>query len=462
MAVNALSGSVWKSLVSFSIPFVISYFLQTLYGMADLVIIGQFEGPASITAVAVGSQIMHMVTVVLVGLSMGTTIAIARAVGKGEAEKVSCTIGQTLLIFGILSVVLAGFLINFLPRIVDIMATPPEAVRGTKHYLFICFLGIPLITGYNLISSIFRGLGNSRTPTYFVALAAVINLTLDLLFMGPFAMGPLGAALGTTISQGVSVLVGVFVMKRHPMGLGLSKASFVPSGSLIREILGVGIPIAVQDAFIQISFLIITMIANLRGVTDAAAVGIVEKIISFLFLVPSSLLSAVSALSAQNLGADNRKRARAYLYDAIKTAVFFGLSVSLLIQVMAPRFVGLFTSDEAVIASGGPYLKGYIFDTIFAGIHFSFSGYFCAAKKSIYSFLHNLIAIVLVRIPFVYLASRAFFRFPFSDGPCDRFGVPSFCPDLLLPVPPLGKGEDRSVTKLNINLDITQPSFGSS
>ena len=408
MAVNALSGSVWKSLVSFSIPFVISYFLQTLYGMADLVIIGQFEGPASITAVAVGSQIMHMVTVVLVGLSMGTTIAIARAVGKGEAEKVSCTIGQTLLIFGILSVVLAGFLINFLPRIVDIMATPPEAVRGTKHYLFICFLGIPLITGYNLLSSIFRGLGNSRTPTYFVALAAVINLTLDLLFMGPFAMGPLGAALGTTISQGVSVLVGVFVMKRHPMGLGLSKASFVPSGSLIREILGVGIPIAVQDAFIQISFLIITMIANLRGVTDAAAVGIVEKIISFLFLVPSSLLSAVSALSAQNLGADNRKRARAYLYDAIKTAVFFGLSVSLLIQVMAPRFVGLFTSDEAVIASGGPYLKGYIFDTIFAGIHFSFSGYFCAAKKSIYSFLHNLIAIVLVRIPFVYLASRAF------------------------------------------------------
>ena len=408
MAVNALSGSVWKSLVSFSIPFVISYFLQTLYGMADLVIIGQFEGPASITAVAVGSQIMHMVTVVLVGLSMGTTIAIARAVGKGEAEKVSCTIGQTLLIFGILSVVLAGFLINFLPRIVDIMATPPDAVRGTKPYLFICFLGIPLITGYNLISSIFRGLGNSRTPTYFVALAAVINLTLDLLFMGPFAMGPLGAALGTTISQGVSVLVGVFVMKRHPMGLGLSKASFVPSGSLIREILGVGIPIAVQDAFIQISFLIITMIANLRGVTDAAAVGIVEKIISFLFLVPSSLLSAVSALSAQNLGADNRKRARAYLYDAIKTAVFFGLSVSLLIQVMAPRFVGLFTSDEAVIASGGPYLKGYIFDTIFAGIHFSFSGYFCAAKKSIYSFLHNLIAIVLVRIPFVYLASRAF------------------------------------------------------
>ena len=408
MAVNALSGSVWKSLVSFSIPFVISYFLQTLYGMADLVIIGQFEGPASITAVAVGSQIMHMVTVVLVGLSMGTTIAIARAVGKGEAEKVSCTIGQTLLIFGILSVVLAGFLINFLPRIVDIMATPPEAVRGTKHYLFICFLGIPLITGYNLISSIFRGLGNSRTPTYFVALAAVINLTHDLLFMGPFAMGPLGAALGTTISQGVSVLVGVFVMKRHPMGLGLSKASFVPSGSLIREILGVGIPIAVQDAFIQISFLIITMIANLRGVTDAAAVGIVEKIISFLFLVPSSLLSAVSALSAQNLGADTRKRARAYLYDAIKTAVFFGLSVSLLIQVMAPRFVGLFTSDEAVIASGGPYLKGYIFDTIFAGIHFSFSGYFCAAKKSIYSFLHNLIAIVLVRIPFVYLASRAF------------------------------------------------------
>ena len=408
MAVNALSGSVWKSLVSFSIPFVISYFLQTLYGMADLVIIGQFEGPASITAVAVGSQIMHMVTVVLVGLSMGTTIAIARAVGKGEAEKVSCTIGQTLLIFGILSVVLAGFLINFLPRIVDIMATPPEAVRGTKHYLFICFLGIPLITGYNLISSIFRGLGNSRTPTYFVALAAVINLTLDLLFMGPFAMGPLGAALGTTISQGVSVLVGVFVMKRHPMGLGLSKASFVPSGSLIREILGVGILIAVQDAFIQISFLIITMIANLRGVTDAAAVGIVEKIISFLFLVPSSMLSTVSALAAQNIGAGKYDRAKQTLRYAMMIAIGFGLVVSILIQFIAAPVVGLFTADAAVILLGAQYIRGYIWDCIFAGVHFSFSGYFCACGKSGISFLHNLIAILCVRIPGVYLTSKIF------------------------------------------------------
>jgi putative MATE family efflux protein len=406
---NAItSGNVWKSIIAFSVPYLISYFLQTLYGMADLFIIGQFEGPASITAVAVGSQIMHMLTVMLVGLAMGTTVSIAQSIGAGNKERAARVTGNTVILFMVLSVVLAILLIHQIDRIVGVMATPPEAVKGTKDYLFICFLGIPFITAYNLVSSIFRGLGNSRTPTYFIAVACVVNIVLDFLFMGAFHMGPSGAALGTTLAQIFSVAISLVVMKSHNIGISVSRSDFHVDGSIMKDILKIGVPISVQDGLIQISFLIITMIANQRGVTDAAAVGIVEKIISFIFLVPSSLLSTVSALGAQNIGAGKPERAREFLYDAIKIAISFGAIMIVLMQFAAYGFVGLFTSDESVVTAGGPYLKGYILDCLFAGIHFSFSGYFCACGKSIYSFIHNITAIACARVPLVYLASVNF------------------------------------------------------
>ena len=167
-------------------------------------------------------------------------------------------------------------------------------------------------------------------------------------------------------------------------------------------------PICVQDGLIQVAFMIITILANRRGLTDAAAVGIVEKIISFLFLVPSSMLSTVSALGAQNIGAKQPERAKETLRYAILLAAGFGLVIGLLVQVTADPVVGLFTPDQAVIAAGGQYFRGYIWDCMFAGIHFSFSGYFCACGKSGLSFLHNIISISLVRIPGVYLTSRLF------------------------------------------------------
>lgn len=174
------------------------------------------------------------------------------------------------------------------------------------------------------------------------------------------------------------------------------------------QILRIGAPIALQDGLIQVAFVIITIIANKRGLSDAAAVGIVEKVISFLFLVPSSMLSTVSALGAQNIGAGKYDRARKVLRYGIMIAAGFGVIVSVLIQFAAVPVVGLFTIDAAVRTAGGQYLRGYIWDCIFAGIHFSFSGYFCACGRSELSFLHNIIAIVCVRIPGVYLTSMLF------------------------------------------------------
>lgn len=346
---NLTTGSVWKNIFYFSLPYLLSYFLQTLYGMADLFIIGQFDGAAGTTAVSIGSQVMHMITVMIVGLAMGTTVTIGQAVGAKDRKQASRFTGNTVTLFLGVAVVLMVVLLLLVRPIVSVMSTPSEAAAGTVSYLTICFIGIPFITAYNIISSIFRGLGDSKSPMYFIAAACAANIILDYVFIG-----------------------------------------------------------ALQDGFIQIAFIVITIIANRRGLTAAAAVGIVEKIISFLFLVPSSMLSTVSALGAQNIGAGKKKRAEQTMWCAVMIAVGFGLIAAVTMQFISVPVVSLFTTDSEVARLGGQYIRGYIWDCIFAGIHFTFSGYFCACGRSEFSFLHNIIAIVLVRIPGVYLTSLWF------------------------------------------------------
>ena len=301
------TGSVFRNVVSFSLPYLLSYFLQTLYGMADLFIIGQFEGVASTTAVSIGSQVMHMLTVMLVGLAMGATVSIAQAAGGGDKKRTASAIGNTVTLFMLLSLALTALLLALRGSIVSIMSTPEEAVQGTLAYLTVCFIGIPFITAYNIIASIFRGLGDSKSPMYFIAVACVVNIALDYYFMGTLHLGPAGAALG-----------------------------------------------------------------------------------------------------AQNIGAGKPERARLTLRYAAMIACSFGIAVVILIQFIAEPLVGLFTPDAAVAAAGGQYLRGYIWDSFFAGVQFSFSGYFCACGKSGISFLHNSLSILLVRVPGAYLASKYF------------------------------------------------------
>lgn len=410
---NLTTGSVFKNVIIFSLPYLLSYFLQTLYGMADLFIIGQFEGVASTTAVSIGSQVMHMITVMLVGLAMGTTVSIGQAIGSKDKKRVAEGIGNTVILFMGVALVLMIVLLLLTKPIVTVMSTPQETVMGTISYLTICFIGIPFITAYNIISAIFRGMGDSKSPMYFITIACVANIVLDYVFIGGLHLGPAGAALGTTCAQVISVMISLVMIIRQREKFSLSRKDFRPNRNVMGQILKIGIPIALQDGFIQVAFMIITIIANQRGLNDAAAVGIVEKIISFLFLIPSSMLSTVSALGAQNIGAGKRQRANETLRYAVLITVGFGIIVGIFMQFFASPVVALFTdaSDAQgaeVVRLGGQYLRGYVWDCMFAGIHFSFSGYFCACGKSGISFLHNIIAITLVRIPGVYLASTLF------------------------------------------------------
>ena len=402
------SGSVMKNLLFFSLPYLLSFFLQTLYGMADLLIIGQYGGVADTTAVSVGSQVMHMLTVMIVGLAMGATVNIGQAIGGRDNRRAALFTGNTVTLFMGLSSVLTLLLLILRSAIVFAVSTPADAAAGTVDYLTICFIGIPFITAYNVISAVFRGMGDSKSPMYFIAVACAANIALDYLFIGALGMGPAGAALGTVLSQAISVIISLIVIKQRSTGLALTKADIRPNKQIIGKILKIGIPVAMQDGFIQIAFMVITVIANRRGLNDAAAVGIVEKIIGFLFLVPSSMLSAVSALGAQNIGAQKPERARKTLLYAIFIAAGFGGTVAVIMQFLSSGAVSLFTDSAVVTRLGGEYLRGYAWDCLFAGIHFAFSGYFCACGKSGISFMHNMIAILLVRIPGAYFMSSMF------------------------------------------------------
>lgn len=401
-------GSIIGNIMTFSLPYMLAYFLQILYGLADLFVIGQYCGVDSTTAVSNGAQVMYMVTVVLIGLAMGTTVLTARAIGAKDPERTRAVVGNTVTMFAIIAVVLMVVLLCLRGWIVGVMDTPTEALNGMEHYLTICFIGIPFIIAYNIIASIFRGLGDSKSPMYFVAVACVVNIILDFFFIGVLELGAMGAALGTTLSQAASVLFALCYIRRHKGVLDISHSDLRPQRDVIKLILKIGLPIAMQDGFIQISFLAITVIANGRGLVDAAAVGIVEKFIGLVFIVPSAMLSTVSAISAQNIGANKMPRAKQTMRTAMLITSVYGLVVSITLQFIPQVAVGLFTSDSQVLAQGSDYLRGYVWDCIFASLHFCFSGFFTACGYALISFLHNSLSIVCARVPLAWLSSMLY------------------------------------------------------
>lgn len=401
-------GSVVKNLIRFSLPYLLSCFLQTFYGLADLFIIGQFNGAASISAVSTGSQVMHMFTVVIVGLAVGSSVTISRLLGEKREKDIPYIIGNTSVFFLAFSVISSFLLILAIPFLLQLLVVPLEAIDETRQYLTVCFMGSIFIAGYNVISNIFRGLGDSKTPMYFVAIAGIINVGLDYLFIGPWHLKAIGAAYATVLAQALSVVFAIVYAMRKMKFIALQKQHFYLQKKYLRELLKIGLPIALQDGFIQVSFLLITVIANKRGVDVAAAVGIVEKVISFMFLVPSAMLSGVSTICAQNAGAGFHQRAVKTLYAGIMISSGVGFVFCLLSQLLATDIMEMFTREETVIIMGRQYLKAYSIDCILAAVHFCFSGLFTAYQKSYISFIHNVFSIVLVRIPGAYLAASLF------------------------------------------------------
>ena len=328
---DLVTGDVKKVLLRFVLPYLLSCFLQTFYGMVDLFVVGQFYGSEVTTAVSIGSQVTHMLTVILVGLAMGTTVRIGRAVGAGDKKTASQAMGTSIALFSILALVLTAILLLVTDPVIRVMMTPAEAVADTRKYLLICFAGIPFIVAYNLISSVFRGMGDSRSPMYFVAAACVVNILLDFLLIGGLHMGAAGAALATICGQAVSVFLAVMVVRWRDTGFSLSRRDIRIHRGLSGDILKVGVPVAMQDGLIQVSFVVITVIANSRGLVAAA-------------------------ITAQNIGAGRPERARQSLGYGLLAAAGWGLLCCLYNQFFPETLIGLFTGDAAVLSAGVSYM----------------------------------------------------------------------------------------------------------
>lgn len=401
-------GNELKVLIAFALPFLFASFMQALYGAVDMFAVGQFSGISAISAVNIGSQIMQIVTSFLIGISMGTTVTMGHSIGSGNDRSSELTIGTTIILFSVFAIVATPLMIYQSGNIVSLMHTPIEAQSETIHYVVICSMGFPFIVAYNVIAAILRGMGDSKTPMLFVGVACIINVLGDFFLTGFFDMGATGAACATVAAQGFSSLCGMVYLIKKGFTFSFNKGKIRLDKNILKKILFIGMPIALQDTLISISFMIITVIANERGVIASSAVGVVEKIIMFMFLVPSAMLSAISAITAQNIGAGRKERALLTVKCGIVITVFFGLIMCGISWIVPDCFTGVFTDDKEVIIAASDYLKTYSIDCILVGFTFCINGYLCGIEKSVITFIHNTISIFFVRIPVAYVLSKMY------------------------------------------------------
>ena len=399
-------GAIGPALLRFAAPFLLASFLQALYGAVDLFVVGRFTGSAAVSAVAIGSQVMQTITGIILGVSMGGTVLIARRVGEKNDDGAARAVGTVAVLFCLLAAVLTPAMLLCVRPAVAVMETPPEAVADALRYLFICACGIPFIIGYNGVSGIFRGMGDSKTPVYFIGLACLINIVFDFLLTGALGMGAAGAAAATVLAQGVSFLASLLYMKRRGLAFPVRREHVRLDGAAVRRILAVGLPLALQDALVNVSFLVITAIINTMGVVASAAVGVVERIIGFAMLPPSAFASAVATVTAQNMGAGKPRRAYRGLWCGIGFALVAGVAVCAYAQLWPETLTGIFSRDPAVITAAAQYLRSYSIDCILVSFVFCMNSYFSGCGKSVVAFAHSMAATFGVRIPVTYVMSR--------------------------------------------------------
>lgn len=399
-------GSVPKVLLRFAMPFLIANVLQALYGGADLFVVGQYDDAASVAGVAIGSQVMQTITGIILGLTTGTTILIAMGTGAKDDRKVAATIGTSVYFFTVTGIILTLVMVLFHRPIAALMHTPEEAMADTLHYILICSAGIPFIMGYNVVCGILRGLGDSKSPLYFVGLACIINIGADFLLVGGFGMRAAGAAIATVLSQGISFLTALWFLHRRGFHFEFTRRDIRFHKDLSRRIVTLGAPIALQDALINVSFLIITVIVNQMGVIASASLGVVEKIIIFAMLPPTAMAAAVATMTAQNYGAGLIQRMSRCLYSGIGISLVFGVSVCVYSQFLPETLTGIFTNDPAVIEMAAGYLRGYSIDCVMVSFVFCINSYFSGQGNSWFPMIHSMIATFLFRIPLSYLCGQ--------------------------------------------------------
>lgn len=401
-----VTGKLFPTLVKFAVPFLLANLLQALYGGVDLLIVGQFGDSRGVSAVATGSQIMMSITNLMVGLTTGGTVLIGQYVGGKKEKDAADTVGTMISLFALLAVVVSAGMAIGSRGIVALMNAPKEAFAYTVEYLFICSCGCLFIVGYNMTSGILRGLGDSKTPLIFVAIACVTNIILDILLIAVFHLGAKGAALATVAAQALSLLLAVVIIKKRGFPFPFHRDNLRIQPTKAKKILLLGLPLALNNGLTDVSFLIITVIVNSMGVVASAALGVTERLIGFAMLPAGAFGAAIAAMAAQNIGAEKKDRAKQCLWSGIACSFVFGVIICIACQITPQSFTRIFTKEQAVIESAALYLKSFSMDCILVSFVFCFNGFYSGCGKSLFTMIHGVAATFLVRVPVTYAVSR--------------------------------------------------------
>ena len=403
---NFTEGKIFPPLIRFALPVLLALFLQTMYGAVDLLVVGQFGTSADVSAVSTGSMVMQTVTVVITSLAMGLTVLVGRKIGEDLKEEAGRIIGSGIWLFFGIALVLSVVMVVAAPTLAQVMHAPAEAFSQTVSYIVICSAGTVFIVAYNLVGSIFRGIGDSNMPLVTVAIACVLNIIGDLVLVAGFHMGTAGAAIATVFAQAVSVVLSLVIIRRKNLSFTFRAKDIRPNFNHIKQILFLGVPIALQELLVSISFLAITAIVNGLGLTASAGVGVAEKLCGFVMLVPSAYMQAMSAFVAQNMGAGKPERARKALFCGIASSLAAGVIMWYFTFFHGDLLAGMFAKDAPVIAAAAEYLKAYAIDCLLTSFLFCFIGYFNGTGATVFVMLQGIIGAFGVRLPVSWFVSR--------------------------------------------------------
>ena len=397
-------GSILKKLCRFMLPVLGALILQAAYGAVDLLVVGRFGSTSGLSAVSTGSQVLNLVTFVVTQLAMGVTVLIARYIGEKREKEIGAVLGGAAVVFAILAGCLFVLLVLFARPISVLMQAPQEALALTTSYVRICGCGILFIVAYNVLSAVFRGLGDSRSPLLFVLVACLVNVAGDLVLVAGLHLDAAGAALATVLAQAVSVVCALAILCRKKLPFTFRKSD-VRLNEQCRRFLTIGLPLALQEFLTQLSFLALCAFVNRLGLAASSGYGVASKIVSFVMLVPSALMQSMASFVAQNIGADNVKRAKKSMLTGIAVGMAFGIVMFALVLLKGDILAGLFSTDAEVVRRGFEYLRGFAPETIVTAVLFSMVGYFNGSNQTLWVMIQGLIQTLLVRLPLAYYMS---------------------------------------------------------
>ena len=397
-------GSILKKLVFFMLPVLGALILQAAYGAVDLLVVGRFGSTSGLSAVSTGSQVLNLVTFVVIQFAMGITVLIARYLGEKKTQQIGAVIGGAVVVFTLISIGLFIIMVCFARPISVLMQAPAEAVDLTSQYVRICGSGIFFIVAYNLMSAIFRGLGDSKSPLLFVLVACIVNVIGDLVFVAVLHKDAAGAAVATVMAQALSVVFAVILLLKKELPFEIKKSDF-RFNLQCKKFLKIGLPLALQECLTQLSFLALCAFINRLGLEASSGYGVACKIVNFAMLVPSALMQSMASFVSQNVGAGKTKRAKKSMFTGIGVGLAVGFFVFLLVLFKGDMLAGFFSTDAGVVQKGYDYLKGFALETIVTAVLFSMVGYFNGNNKTLWVMAQGLIQTLLVRLPLAYFMS---------------------------------------------------------